>query len=143
LPENWPGCGFNAFKFAPPVADDGPARELETLRQALGPSALIAADMHWNQSADQALFAALARDHGSDLLPHATIGSGIFLAASLHAASTSNIIRYHEFQHPIFEPDRQLLRGDMDCKEGVYTLPTGPGPGVEPSQQALTLVGPL
>ncbi|MDS1137669.1 mandelate racemase/muconate lactonizing enzyme family protein [Nitratireductor indicus] len=212
---HWADRGFTAFKFATPVADDGPAKELETLRAALGPEARIAADMHWNQDAETALrliremephglwfaeapvrtedMAALARvcdestvpvavgeewrtewdllnrmdrchiaivqpemghkgitnftrighiaaERGMDVIPHATIGTGIFLAASLHASAALPTLRCHEFQHSIFEPNRRLLEGSMDCADGYYRLPEGGGLGVRPSQEAERLM---
>lgn len=215
LAQHWQDQGFDAFKFATPVADDGPAAEMETLRGALGTEARIAADMHWNQTADQALgliatmaphdpwfveapvwteditgleqvcqgtdipvavgeewrtvwdmrlrierariaivqpemghkgitsflrIGALAAERGIDVIPHATIGAGIFLAGSLHAAATLPTLVAHEFQHSIFEPNRRLLVGDMDCREGQYHLPSGPGLGVRPSDDALRLL---
>jgi len=215
LARHWQDRGFDAFKFATPVADDGPAAEMESLRAALGPTARIAADMHWNQTADEALaliaamaphdpwfveapvwpedidglacvshgtdipvavgeewrtvwdmrhridrcriaivqpemghkgitgfrrIGALAAERGIDVIPHATIGAGIFLAASLHAAATLSTLVAHEFQHSIFEPNRRLLSGDMDCADGRYRLPTGQGLGVQPSEDALRLL---
>ncbi|MCG8274642.1 mandelate racemase/muconate lactonizing enzyme family protein [Aquamicrobium sp. NLF2-7] len=215
LAKQWQDRGFDAFKFATPVADDGPAREMENLREVLGPQAKIAADMHWNQTPERALeligemapfdpwfaeapvwtediagletvskgtdipiavgeewrthwdmlarigrcriaivqpemghkgitnfirIGALAAQNGIDVIPHATIGAGIFLAASLQAASTLPTLKGHEFQHSIFEPNRRLLSGDMDCREGRYHLPTGPGLGVRPSEAALSLL---
>lgn len=212
---SWQARGFDAFKFATPVADDGPAAEMESLRAALGPDARIAADMHWNQSADEALalieamkphglwfaeapvytediagleavskgtdvpiavgeewrtvwdmrhrvercriaivqpemghkgitnftrIGALAAERGIEVIPHATIGAGIFLAASLQASASLPTLTGHEFQHSIFEPNRRLLAGDMDCADGVYRLPTGPGLGVRPSEEALRLM---
>jgi galactonate dehydratase len=83
---------------------------------------------------------ALAAQNGIDVIPHATIGTGVFLAASLQAASTLPTLKGHEFQHSIFEPNRRLLSGDMDCREGRYHLPTGPGLGVRPSEAALSLL---
>jgi L-alanine-DL-glutamate epimerase-like enolase superfamily enzyme len=62
------------------------------------------------------------------------------MAASLHASSALQAVTCHEYQHSIFEPNRRLLIGDMDCREGFYTLPTGPGLGVEPSEEALSLL---
>jgi galactonate dehydratase len=218
LARHWQDRGFDAFKFATPVADDGPAAEMETLRAALGPKAKIAADMHWNQTADEALaliaamaphdpwfaeapvwtediaglekvskgtdipiavgeewrtvwdmrhridrcriaivqpemghkgitnftrIGALAAERGIEVIPHATVGAGIFLAASLQAASTLPTLTGHEFQHSIFEPNRRLLTGDMDCREGLYHLPGGPGLGVRPSDDALRLLQPI
>ena len=218
LAQSWQMRGFEAFKFAAPVADDGPAFEIAALREALGPDALIAADLHWTLTADDAIalidemaahglwfaeapvrtediaalervskssktpiavgeewrthfdmlhridrcniaivqpemghkgitnfmrIGALAKDHGIDVIPHATIGAGIFLAASLHASSALEATRFHEFQHSIFEPNRRLVTGDMDCRSGHYHPPKGFGLGVEPSQEALSLLKPL
>lgn len=218
LAKAWQGRGFNAFKFASPVADDGPAAEIAHLREVLGPDARIAADMHWNQTAEEALalidgmaphglwfaeapvrtediaalqavstatrtpiavgeewrthfdmlhridrcdiaivqpemghkgitnfmrIGALAEEHGIDVIPHATIGTGIFLAASLQASSALAMTTCHEFQHSIFEPNRRLSVGDMDCKDGFYHPPTGAGLGIVPSEEALRLLKPL
>ena len=215
LAKYWQDRGFDAFKFATPVADDGPAAEMENLRKVLGPQAKIAADMHWNQTPERALqliaemtpfdpwfaeapvwtediaglekvskgtdipiavgeewrthwdmrariercriaivqpemghkgitnfvrIGAIATEHGIDVIPHATVGAGIFLAASLQASSTLKTLKGHEFQHSIFEPNRRLLSGDMDCREGRYYLPSGPGLGVKPSEAAISML---
>lgn len=218
LAVHWAERGFDSFKFAMPVADDGPAAELASLRAALGSEARIAADMHWNQDAATALcliremephglwfaeapvrtedigalaqvcaespvpvavgeewrtewdmrnriercriaivqpemghkgitnfirIGRLAAEHGIDVIPHATIGAGIFLAASLQASAALSTLKGHEFQHSIFEPNRRLLDGDMDCAKGEYSLPTGPGLGVRPSAEAIQLMQKL
>ncbi len=218
LAQSWQARGFKAFKFATPVADDGPVAEIKALRAALGTDVQIAADMHWNQNADVALalisgmashdlwfaeapvrtediaalekvthatdtriavgeewrthydmlhrierckiaivqpemghkgitnfmrIGALAEEYGIDVIPHATIGAGIFLAASIQASCALTMTKFHEFQHSIFEPNRRLLVGDMDCKHGFYLPPTGIGLGVEPSQEALNMMEPL
>lgn len=218
LAQGWQARGFSDFKFATPVADDGPAVELETLRAALGPEARIAADLHWNQTPDEALaliaamaahglwfaeapvrtediaglahvsastdqkiavgeewrtiwdmrqrlehcriaivqpemghtgitsfmaIGRLAEAAGIEVIPHATVGVGIFLAASLQASAALPAVTGHEFQHSIFEPNRHLIDGEMDCAGGIYTPPTGPGLGVEPSTEALALLEPL
>ncbi|TKT79146.1 mandelate racemase/muconate lactonizing enzyme family protein [Aquamicrobium sp. LC103] len=215
LAVRWRDQGFDSFKFAAPVADDGVAVEIELLRKRLGAAARIACDMHWNQTAHEAIalieemephglwfaeapvrtedmaglarvasgvstaiavgeewrtvhdmqlrveragiaivqpemghkgitefmrIGQLAHVHNLQIIPHATIGAGIFLAASLHASSALANVVCHEFQHSIFEPNRRLLRGDMDCREGSYRLPAGPGLGVEPSEEALSLL---
>ncbi|KAB0265713.1 mandelate racemase/muconate lactonizing enzyme family protein [Microvirga brassicacearum] len=81
-----------------------------------------------------------AQAHHLELIPHATIGIGLFMAASLHASAALSAVTCHEYQHSIFEPNRRLLKGDMDCIGGFYHLPTGPGLGVEPSEEALNLL---
>ena len=218
LAKSWQLRGFNAFKFAAPVADDGLAAEIEALRAALGPDARIAADMHWKYGAHDAIeeiramaahglwfaeapvrpedvtgletvcrnagvpiavgeewrthhdlrnridrcgisivqpemghtgltgfmrIAQLAGRHGLDVIPHATVGSGVFLAASLHASAALEPVTGHEFQHSVFESSRGLLDGDLACTEGFYTAPGGPGLGVEPSERALSRLKPI
>lgn len=211
----WQAKGFDSFKFAAPVADDGNVAEIRTLRERLGPQARIACDMHWVHTGEEAIAAIRAMEphdlwfaeapvkpedldglslvaskvstpvaageewrtvydlvprvarracaivqpemghkgvtefmriglyaqaHHLRVIPHATIGIGLFLAASLHASSALAAVECHEFQHSIFEPNRRLLLGDMDCSEGFYRLPSNPGLGVEPSKEALKLL---
>lgn len=218
LAQAWQAKGFNAFKFALPVADGGAVAETRALREGLGPDARIAADMHWRETADEALdiirgmaphglwfaeapvrtedFAGLARvcrdskvpiavgeewrtpydflnridrcdiailqpemghkgvtnftriaqlgkERGLPVIPHATIGAGIFLAASIQASSALPNVPMHEYQHSVFEPNRHLLKGNMSCRAGAYTPPSGIGLGVGPSDEALGLLEPL
>ena len=76
--------------------------------------------------------AALAADQEIALAPHATIGVGLFLAASLHVSAAAPTLWKHEWQHSIFGRNLLLLEGDMDYRDGAYQLPTGPGLGVGP-----------
>jgi galactonate dehydratase len=76
---------------------------------------------------------AMAHAFHVDTIPHATIGCGIFMAASLQAASTLQRLPYHEYQHSIFDRNLALARGGMACAQGFYTVPTGAGIGVEPA----------
>ena len=212
LASRWRADGFGAFKFATPVADDGPAAEIAALRETLGPEVRIAADLHWNQTAEEALdlirameshglwfaeapvhtediagletvcryapvpiavgeewrthfdmlhrvgrceiaivqpemghtgitnfirIGKLAAQHGIEVIPHATVGAGIFLAASLQASAALPVVTTHEYQHSIFEPNRRLLTGDMDCAAGFFKPPSGHGLGVAPSEETL------
>jgi galactonate dehydratase len=215
LAAHWQAQGYDNFKFAAPMADDGVVAELQGLRERLGPAARIACDMHWAHTAEQAIaliramepyglwfaeapvhpedldglahvahavttpvaageewrtvydavpriarracailqpemghkgitefmrIATYAQAHHLEVIPHATIGIGLFLAASLHASAAAAAVTAHEFQHSVFEPNRHLLRGAMECRGGAYTLPSGPGLGVEPSPEALRLL---
>jgi L-alanine-DL-glutamate epimerase-like enolase superfamily enzyme len=67
-----------------------------------------------------------------DTIPHASIGIGIFMAASLHATAALKRVPYHEYQHSIFDKNLRYVTGDMACAAGFYTVPSGPGIGVEP-----------
>ena len=66
------------------------------------------------------------------VMPHASIGVGIFQAASLHAAATLPNVPYHEYQHSIFDKNLRYVATTMRCEKGHYHLPDGHGLGVEP-----------
>ena len=74
-----------------------------------------------------------AQAHHARVIPHATIGTGIFIAASLHASSTILSLPWHEFQHSIFPHSAGMMDGRLACDEGSYRLPEGPGLGVTPA----------
>ncbi len=74
---------------------------------------------------------------GLTIIPHATIGSGIFLAASLQATSALDSAIFHEFQHSIFGPFRHFTGNQLSCEKGFYDIPCGPGLGVEPSDEMI------
>jgi L-alanine-DL-glutamate epimerase-like enolase superfamily enzyme len=67
-----------------------------------------------------------------DTIPHASIGIGVFMAASLAATSALKRVPYHEYQHSIFDKNLRYVTGDMGCEAGFYRLPSGPGLGVDP-----------
>jgi galactonate dehydratase len=67
-----------------------------------------------------------------DTIPHASIGIGVFMAASLQATAALKRVPYHEYQHSIFDKNLRYVTGDMGCEGGFYRVPTGPGIGVEP-----------
>ena len=218
LAVEWQSAGFNDFKFASPVAENGMVAELEALRGALGPKARIAVDMHWKRSSDEALellramsecgpwfaeapvrtediagleavcrgseipiavgeewrthydmihrtshcpiaivqpemghkgitnfvrIGRIAEENGIDVIPHSTVGSGIFLAASLQASAALAPVTAHEYQNSIFEPNRRLINSIMDCSDGEFTVPNGPGLGVEPTEELLGNLVPI
>ena len=68
-------------------------------------------------------------------IPHASIGIGIFQAASLQASVALQNCDGHEYQHSIFDRNLRFLEGDMACKDGFYQLPSGPGLGVSPGPE--------
>jgi galactonate dehydratase len=81
----------------------------------------------------------LARAWNCEVMPHASIGIGIFQAASLHASAALDGLSMHEYQHSIFDRYLHLVTGDMRCADGFFHLPSGPGLGVEPRPEALAL----
>lgn len=77
----------------------------------------------------------MAQAFHMNIMPHASISVGIFMAASLQAASALQNVPYHEYQHSIFDRNLTYTRGDMASGEGTYVVPTGAGLGVEPREE--------
>lgn len=78
---------------------------------------------------------ALAEAGGIATAPHATIGAGLFLAASLHASVTVPNLWRHEWQHSVFSRSLDLLDTDMAYADGSYSLPSGHGLGARPGNR--------
>jgi galactonate dehydratase len=76
-----------------------------------------------------------ARAAGLQVIPHATIGLGIFMAASLNAAAALKA-EAHEYQHTIYDRNAELLDGASACAGGSFALPAASGHGVTPNQEA-------
>jgi galactonate dehydratase len=206
--QEWAAKGFDSFKFAAAVSDDGEVAEMEALRKALGPKARISCDMHWRNTALQAIklidrmdlhdlwfaeapvqpedidgqaqvaasvrtsmalgeewrtayeywprfirrcmdiiqpemghtgvtefmkIGRMAEAFHCKVIPHASIGIGVFQAASLHATAALPNAIGHEYQHSIFDKNLRFVVTDMRCAAGEFHLPTGPGHGAAPS----------
>jgi len=84
--------------------------------------------------------AGLAQAHHCQVIPHASIGVGLFLAASLQASAAIRDVPAHEFQHSILLKNLRFLDGDLACERGFYSVPAGPGLGVRPNADALALL---
>jgi L-alanine-DL-glutamate epimerase-like enolase superfamily enzyme len=82
----------------------------------------------------------MAQAFHMNIMPHASISVGIFMAASLQASSTLQNVTYHEYQHSIFDRNLSYTNGDMASGEGTYVVPTGPGLGVEPKEEIFAFV---
>jgi galactonate dehydratase len=77
----------------------------------------------------------MAQAFHMNVIPHASISVGIFMAASLQAASALQNVPYHEYQHSVFDRNLSFTSGDMGCSDGAYAIPTGAGLGVEPREE--------
>lgn len=77
----------------------------------------------------------MALAFNNTVVPHASIGIGIFQAASLQVSAALSNLVYHEYQHSIFDENLKYLKGNMKCEAGFYHLPDGPGLGVEPTEE--------
>lgn len=102
------------------------------LRLAGGSLAYIQPEMGHTGITQFLRIARLAQAAGVQIAPHATIGGGLFMAASLHAASVVPGLWRHEWQHSIFSRSLEMLDTDMAYRDGHYHLPSGPGLGAIP-----------
>lgn len=84
------------------------------------------------------LICQMARAWNCLVMPHASIGIGIFQAASLQVSAALSNCPIHEYQHSIFDKNLHLVTGDMKCENGHFHVPSGSGLGVEPTAEALT-----
>jgi len=199
--------GFDAFKYAAAVSQEGIVREMRVLREGLGPDVKLMVDLHWKFTAQEAIqlveqlapyqpyfveapcqpediegqaqvgaaikvplalgeewrtvfevrprlerrsmsiiqpemghtgisqfmqIARMANAFHVKVIPHASIGIGIFQAASLHAAAALPNCPMHEYQHSVFDRNLRFVNTTMRCEAGVFHLPEGPGLGVVP-----------
>ena len=102
-------------------------------RLALGPLAFLQPEMGHTGITQFIRIARAAAEHGARIAPHATIGTGLFLAASLQVSATLPHLWKHEWQHSIFTRNLALLDSDMGYANGAYVPPSGPGLGARPS----------
>lgn len=79
----------------------------------------------------------MAKTWNVRVMPHASIGIGIFQAASLQVSAALTNCPMHEYQHSIFDRYLPLLDTTMSCQAGAFTVPTSPGLGVEVQPEAL------
>lgn len=103
-------------------------------RLAAGAVAIVQPEMGHTGVTQFLRIARLAGAHHLPTIPHATIGTGIFLAASLQASAAILDLPMHEYQHSIFDRNATLLDGLPACEGGAYRLPEGPGLGVAPGE---------
>lgn len=102
-------------------------------RLAAGPIAVLQPEMGHTGITQFRRIAAVAAEQGSAIAPHATVGTGLFLAASLQVSATLPHLWKHEWQHSVFARNLRLLDSDMGYADGAYVLPTAPGLGAAPN----------
>jgi galactonate dehydratase len=102
-------------------------------RLAAGPIAFLQPEMGHTGITQFVRIARLAAEHGARIAPHATVGTGLFLAASLQVSATLPHLWKHEWQHSIFTRNLAFLDSDMGYADDAYRLPGGPGLGARPN----------
>jgi galactonate dehydratase len=133
-PEDMAGLGRVARDSAVPVAA---GEEWYTAYDAFNrldraPIAYLQPEMGHTGITQFLRIARLGEARGVLLAPHATIGTGIFLAASLQASAVLPHLWRHEWQHSVFGRGIGLLEGELDYRDNSYRLPGGAGLGVRP-----------
>jgi galactonate dehydratase len=68
------------------------------------------------------------------VIPHASIGLGIYQAASLHATAALPNAPMHEYQHSVFDRNLVHVVTTMRCESGAFAVPEGPGLGIVPNE---------
>lgn len=84
----------------------------------------------------------LAQAFHCAVMPHASIGIGLFQAASLQVSACIPDLPFHEYQHSIFDKNLRYLTGTMRCEAGFFRISDGPGLGVEPTEDVMEFVIP-
>lgn len=72
--------------------------------------------------------------------PHCGSGLAIYVAASLHIAAASRDLFYLEFQPTQLDLCDRYFTPSFQPQEGTFVLPTEPGLGIEPDEEALKKV---
>ncbi|WP_226782431.1 mandelate racemase/muconate lactonizing enzyme family protein [Oceaniglobus trochenteri] len=82
----------------------------------------------------------MAQAFHTNIIPHASISLGLFMAASLVSTAALQRVPYHEYQHSVFDRNLAFTDGVMGCADGYYTLPEGPGIGVRPNDSIFNYI---
>ncbi len=133
-PEDVEGLAHVARMTSIPVAAGEEWRSVHDAlpRLAAGALSIVQPEMGHTGITQFMRISRLAAAHHVVTIPHATIGVGIFQAASLQASAAVDDLPMHEYQHSILDRNAALLDGELTCEAGVYKLPSGPGLGVAP-----------
>lgn len=136
-PEDHTGLAFVARESRVPVAagEEWYTAYEAANRLAAGPLAMLQPEMGHTGITQFRRIANVAVEHEAAIAPHATIGTGLFLAASLQVSATLRSLWKHEWQHSVFERNLRLLDSDMGYADGAYLLPTAPGLGAAPNER--------
>ncbi len=81
--------------------------------------------------------AAMAEAFNVKMAPHLSVGLGVCIAATIHAAAAIPNLYMLEYQPPVFEIANLLLKSPLICKEGSYEIPLSAGLGVDVDESRL------
>lgn len=81
--------------------------------------------------------ASMAEAFNVKMAPHLSVGLGICIAASIHAAAAIPNLYMLEYQPPVFEIANALLESPLVCAAGHYEIPSSAGLGVTIDERRL------
>ena len=132
-PEDIFGLRAVASASAVPIAAGEEWFSVFEVAQRLPGPAILQPEMGHTGVTEFIRIAGLAQAHHLRVMPHATIGLGVFLAASLQVCATLPEAPLHEYQHSVFDRNLLFLDGDLRMDGTDYVVPDAPGLGVAPS----------
>jgi galactonate dehydratase len=138
-PESVPELAAVARAVGVPVAAGEEWRTVHDARARIdaGAVAIVQPEMGHTGITEFMRIGRAAQAQNLQIIPHATIGSGLFLAASLQASCALETVAGHEFQHSIFGRSAGLITAGMACAAGAYRIAPGPGLGIEPAPEMI------
>jgi galactonate dehydratase len=141
-PEDIEGLAHVTRASSVPIAAGEEWRTVHELGERLGRCklAVIQPEMGHTGITQFARMGAMAGAAHVPVIPHATIGLGLFLCASLQVAASLQGTTAHEFQHTVLSRSARFVQGGTTVSQGFYTVPDGPGLGVEPSSDCLSML---
>ncbi len=81
--------------------------------------------------------ASMAEAFNVKMAPHLSVGLGVCIAATIHAAAAIPNLYLLEYQPPVFEIANLLLKSPLTCDSGYYEIPRSAGLGVELDESRL------
>ncbi len=81
--------------------------------------------------------ASMAEAFNVKMAPHLSVGLGICIAATIHAAAAIPNLYLLEYQPPVFALANMLLKSPLTCNAGHYEIPRSAGLGVELDESRL------
>lgn len=81
--------------------------------------------------------ATMAEAFNVQMAPHLSVGLGVCIAATIHAAAAIPNLYLLEYQPPVFEIANLLLKSPLTCASGYYEIPSSAGLGVELDEDKL------
>ena len=85
-------------------------------------------------------WARYAEQHGLEIVPHISIAMGPQIAAALHLAAAASSCHLAEYNPKVFTVANRFLKTPLRFEGAAYTLPEGPGLGIEIDEQAVLSV---